>query len=113
MLIIYLASIGIGIPTLDYILTIIFKIKLSRKNIKRIIIEGGKNAEKISSSADLKVGENAKILEIDTSWKGKKHKLLGIIEKHSKYVFCSEPIKNETAEHLTPRFQRINQSTML
>ena len=109
MIIIYLASIGIGIPTLDYILTIIFKISLSRKNIKRIIIEGGKNAERISHNADLKVGENARILEIDTSWKGKKHKLLGIIEKVSKYVFCSEPIKNETEEILTPRFKRINQ----
>lgn len=109
MLIIYLASIGIGIPTLQYILTIIFKINISRKNIKRIIIEGGKNAERISHNADLIVGENARILEIDTSWKGKKHKLLGVIEKTSKYVFCAEPIKNETEQTLTPIFRKINQ----
>lgn len=108
MLLVFLASIGLGIPTLGYIMNVIFKINMSPSDIQQIIIQGGNNAQKILHTVDQSVGENATVLEIDTSWKGKKHKLLGIIEKHSKYVFCAHPIKNETEAVLTPIFQRIN-----
>lgn len=109
MLISFLASIGVGIPTLEYIMNVIFKINMTAHTIEQIILQCGENAEKISQATDLRVGENATILEIDTSWKGKKHKLLGIIEKHSKYVFCAKPIENESEAILTPIFQKINQ----
>ncbi len=108
MLLVFLASIGLGIPTLGYIMNVIFKINMSPSDIQQIIIQGGNNAQKIQHTVDLAVGQNATVLEIDTSWKGKKHKLLGIIEKHSKYVFCAHPIKNETEAQLAPIFHRIN-----
>jgi len=108
MLLVFLASIGIGIPTLKYIMNVIFKINMNDATIRSIILQGGNNAQKIQQTVDLAVGQNATVLEIDTSWKGKKHKLLGIIEKHSKYVFYAHPIKNDTKAVLTPIFQRIN-----
>jgi len=108
MLLVFLASIGIGIPTLKYIMNVIFKINMNDAAIRSIILQGGNNAQKIQHTVDLAVGKNATVLEIDTSWKGKKHKLLGIIEKHSKYVFCAHPIKNETEAQLAPIFHRIH-----
>lgn len=107
MILVFFSTANVGLRRLQYFCTELLLTPITMKQIKGIIKTAAHNADKYLTEWDKIAGEHTQCLEMDTTWKGRFHKFLGIIAKDIRYLFVLQPIKNEKAAILRPILQQL------
>src|SRR5271157_4111408 len=78
-----------------------------RPAFQRVICHAGKRAKQKLAALDLKAGEFASVMYMDTTWKGLFAKFFAAIAREGNYLFCLEPVKKESAAAVQPHLRRL------
>lgn len=106
-LLVFFSIQNVGLRPLRYFCSEVLHFPLSIPEIQQVILHAGNKAEQKLAPLDLKAGELAQTIEVDSTWKGRFHKFLAAIAREGNYLFCLEHVKNEGAAVIRPVLQRV------
>ncbi len=107
VLIVFFSTANVGLRRLHYFCNELLNYYIPLKQIKWVIDRAAQNAEGYLAKWDKIAGEQTRVLEIDTTWKGKMRKFFGAIAKDHRYLFILTPIRNEKAATLQPIMEHL------
>jgi hypothetical protein len=106
-LLVFFSIQNVGLRPLRYFCAEVLHFPMSIPEIQLVILRAGKTAEQKLAPLDLKAGELARTIEVDSTWKGRFHKFLAAIAREGNYLFCLEHVKSEGAAVIRPVLQRV------
>jgi len=98
---------NVGLRALRYFCEEILQFPISIPAIQRVISHAGKRAKHKLAALDLKAGEFASVMYMDTTWKGLSAKFFAAIAREGNYLFCLEPVKKDSAAAVQPHLRRL------
>jgi len=98
---------NVGLRALRYFCEEVLHFPISIPAIQRVICHAGKRAKQKLAALDLKAGEFASVMYMDTTWKGLFAKFFAAIAREGNYLFCLEPVKKESAAAVQPHLRRL------
>ena len=104
---VYFSIANVSIDRLYDFTTNILHVSTSKKAIGQTFIQAAGQANKKLERWDKMVGEEAQILLLDATWKGKRAKFFNVMDQKSRYLLISEPIKQESASYLNPFLHKL------
>jgi len=107
-LIIFLVMQNVGFKAIKYFCREILGVFVTESNIRELICSASENAAALLQRSDEIAGEKVTTLQVDATWKGKKHKFFAAIDQTYHYLFDFKEIRGENEECLTPVFKRLN-----
>ncbi len=99
---------NVGFKAIKYFCREILGVFVTESNIRELICSASDNAADLLQRSDEIAGEKVTALQVDATWKGKKHKFFAAIDQTYHYLFDFEKIRGENEKSLTPIFQRLN-----
>jgi hypothetical protein len=100
---------NVGLRPLRYFCEQILHYPASIPTIEQVIYHAGRKAKQRLSVLDLKAGELATTIEMDTTWKGQSHKFFAAIAREANYLFCLEPVKGDSAAAARPHLRHLRE----
>jgi len=100
---------NVGLRPLRYFCEQLLHYPISIPAIEQVIRHAGRRAMQRMSVLDLKAGELATTIEMDTTWKGRSRKFFAAIAREANYLFCLEPVKGDSAAAARPRLRHLRE----
>jgi len=107
-LIIFLVMQNVGFKAIKYLCREILGVFLTETNIREIVCSAADNASDLLMRSDKVAGEKVTAMQVDATWKGRKHKFFAAIDQTYHYLFEFKEIRGENEKSLAPVFKRIN-----
>lgn len=101
-LITFLAICNVSTRALEYFCRTFFALNWSRARIQEIIENAAEVARTDLKKLDTAAQKNTRMLNLDTTWKGKVGKVLGAIDPETGYVYALDWISKENGDAMTP-----------
>ena len=98
---------NVGLRALRYFCEEVLQFHISIPAIQKVICHAGKRAKQKLAALDLKAGEFASVIYMDTTWKGLFAKFFAEIAREGNYLFCLEPVKKDSAAAVQPHLRRL------
>jgi hypothetical protein len=98
---------NVGLRPLRYFCEQVLHFPISMPAMEQAICHAGRRAKQKLAALDLKAGEEASVMYMDTTWKGRSAKFFAAVAREGNYLFCLEPVKKDSAAAVRPHLRRL------
>lgn len=94
-LVVFLVIQNVGMRAIKYFCREFIGVFISESTIRELVCASSKKASRLLQRSDELAGEKVSTLQVDTTWKGKKHKFFAAIDQTYHYLFEFKNIRKE------------------